>query len=307
MNYKGALNRDKLASFQLFLKEMNMRALADHNGAPYRTDIDALKPEVMYFQPLMCAPSDRKEVAKWIIGSQEPGLQSVYNRACNIFATFFFGPSDIYHLLSGEPDPAKAFIDFERVAEDPAYVKEIADNIAYGKQHGFKLWTTTELHTSLQTEARNFCRIKYNEPERTPTTTDLIEWIASWIKGGQIDKIIEAKTLRGAYDAITSIRGVGSYYAGNPVMMLAALPEANCSHLEPFCAPGGGAIKSLEALFGKKFGFGPAVDAIAWLFDNQKELLPEIKVPKPFQNLDLHYGKLFKEDQTVYTLSLIHI
>jgi hypothetical protein len=301
------VDKARLAAVEQYLYEMTQRGLADEHGTKYVAPSPALAPEVMYFQPLMCAPSDRREVARHIIGSQEDKLKSVYNRACNIFATFFFGPSDIYHMLSGEADSKKAFVDFERAAVDPAYVAEIKANIAYGRLHGFKLWTTTELHTSLQTEARNFCRRKHNLPERAASETDLIEWIASWIAEGKIDRILEAKTLRGAYDAITSIRGVGPYYAGNPVMMLASLPEANSSHTEAFCAPGGGAIKTLEYLFDKKLGFEPAVKAIAWLFENQRELMPKLFIPAEFQNLDMHYGKLWKEDQTIYTCNSFEV
>jgi hypothetical protein len=307
MNFSNMLRYDRILELQTYLVEMNKQALTNHFGTEYVPLNAALGKDVMYFQPLMLAPSDRKEVVKYIIGSEEPGLKSVHNRAANIFATFFFGPSDIYHMLSGQPDPKKAFVDFERVASDPSYVAEIKANIAYGRQHGFKLWTTTELHTSLQTEARNFCRIKHGNPERPATETDLIEWIASWIKGGQIDKVLEAKTLRGAYDAITSIRGVGPYYAGNPVMMLASLPEANSSHMEAFCAPGGGAIKTLEYLFDKKFGFEPAVKAIAWLFENQQKLMPELYVHADFQNMDMPHGKLWKTNQDVYTCNAFEV
>jgi len=307
MNFSNALRYDRILELQTYLVEMNKQALANHFGTEYVPLNSALGRDVMYFQPLMLAPSDRKEVVKYIIGSTEPGLKSVYNRAANIFATFFFGPSSIYNLLSGQADHEKAFVDFERVAVDPSYVAEIKANIAYGRLHGFKLWTTTELHTSLQTEARNFCRIKHNLSDRPATETDLIEWIASWIKGGQIDKILKAQTLRGAYDAITSIRGVGPYYAGNPVMMIASLPEANCSHMEAFCAPGGGAIKTLEYLFDRKLGFELAVKAIAWVFENQKKLMPELFVHEAFQNLTMPYGALWKTNQDVYTCNAFEV
>jgi hypothetical protein len=300
-------NQEKLNGFENFMLAMLERGLADEYGLKYTTADKALSAEVMYFHPLICAPSDRREVAKWIIGSTQPGLKSVYNRVCNIFITYFFGPASIYSLLSGEPEPADAWVDFERVASDPSYVTEIAENIKYGKSHGLKLWTTTELHTSLQTEARNYCRLKHNEPTRPASPTDLIEWVASWIKLGVIDKMLEAKTLRGCYDAITSIRGVGPYYAGNPAMLIAALPEVSYDHIEAFCAPGAGAIKTLEHLFGKKLGFEPAVKAIAYLFENQQKFLPKLFVPDEFQNLKLHYGNLFKENQTVFTCNSFEV
>lgn len=183
----------------------------------------------------------------------------------------------------------------------------IQANIDYARAHGHTLWTTTELHTSLQTAARNFCRVKHADDTRKASDTDLVEWIASWIGSGHIDKILDAKTLRGCYEAITSMRGVGPYYGGNPVMMIAALPEVDFSHDEPFCAPGGGCLKTLEYLYDKKFGFDNAIKAVAYIREHQATLLPNLTVPVEFQNLDLHYGKLFKADQTQFTCNSFEV
>lgn len=299
------VNLSKLAELESYLCEMNRRGLSSWYNTSYQAPVRALETDVMYFQPLMAAPSDRRQVAIHIIGSDKPRLKdSVYNKICNIFVTFFFGPSDIYHTLSGKYDPADAFIDFERVTNDPAYVNEIAANIAFARKIGLKLWTTTELHTSLQTEARNFCRIKHNDPARKPHSTDLVEWIASWIKAGYIDKMLNAKSLSEAYSRITDIRGVGPYYAGNPVMMLAALQEASYNHEEPFCAPGAGAINTLNWLFDGKV---KPLNAIIRLWENQEALMPNLSIPNEFQNIDVSYGKIWNTPQLRYTANAFEV
>lgn len=303
-------DKARLAELKAFLMEMNQRALTDWHNQPYTAPDKALEKTVMYFAPLMCAPSDRREVAKYIIGSTQPDLRdSIPNQALNIFMTFLYGPSEIYHTITGHPDPEHAWVDFECLMhDDGSYLQELKENIVYTKSHGLKLWTTTELHTSIQTEARNYCRRKHGDAERPAGPTDLLEWMASWIKDGSLDRILEAKTLKGAYEAITKIRGIGPYYAGNPVMMLSALPGSSYRHTEAFCAPGGGALKTIEYLTGKKLGFDKAVACIAQLAEDQETLLPGLTVPEEFRNFHLPNGRwLFAEDQLRYTCNSFEV
>lgn len=298
-------NSKKLEELDFFLLEMHKRGLTDYYCTEYTPPNERLAKSVMYFQPVMCAPSDRREVATHIIGSTKPEMKSVYNRACNIFITFLYGPSSIYHTLSGKSNPADAFIDFERVAKDPAYVTEIGANIAWARANGFKVWTTTELHTSIQTEARNFCRLKYNDPSRKADSLDLVEWVASWIADGSIDRIVGAKTLADAYNRITDIRGIGPYYAGNPVMMIASLPEASYSHEEAFCAPGGGAVNTLTWLYDGKVN---PLKGIVNVWEHQHEWLPmSSSVPTEFHNMDLPYGSLFSTPQKRLTCNSLEV
>ena len=50
--------------------------------------------------------------------------------------------------------------------EDKDYIQFIRNNLDKATKNKQPIWGTTELHTSIQTAARNFCRQKYNEPDR---------------------------------------------------------------------------------------------------------------------------------------------
>lgn len=306
MNFNQAVNREKLTEFELFITELNKRGLAELTGTSYEPLNPRLANEVMYYQPLLCAPSSQRETAVNIICTgNEALLKSPRNKACNLFPTFMYGPSEIYNTLSGRYNPVDAFVDFELAQHDQDYVHHIGENIAWARAHGFKLWTNTELHTSLQTEARNFCRIKYNEPTRPASPTDLIDWIASWITNGTIDRLLEAKTLPDAYDVMLSIRGVGPYYAGNPAIMVASMHETAYSHEEPFCAPGKGAIVSLDWLFdGAKVN---TVAGIKWLWESQEVLMPTLTIPLELQNLASATRVLWDKPQTRFSMSSFEI
>ena len=303
------LDIGRLRQFEHFLHSMNLRGLAVHYNKPYFNSRPELSADVMYFQPLVLAPSDRRMLARDIIGVPSSQL-SPEDKVCNASLSYWYGPTYILTYLTGITDTAKAHIDFDRVYDDQDYVETLRKNIAFARKHKHPIWTTTELHTSIQTEGRNYCRLKYNDPNRKADSLDIVEWMAHLKRNGWAKKVIEATTLEGAYNAYCEPKGVGPYFGGNAVMMAANLKEAAYSHEEPFCAPGGGAVATLEWLFeplrtaGYKLNYAKLINL---LVEEQDNLLPMAKVPAEFRNLDGWDGKILKKDQTFYTANSFEV
>lgn len=297
----------RFAELEHYLLEMNTRGLAEHCGKPYAAPQRALETDVMYFQALLLAPSDRKMLARDIIGVSH---LSPEDKGCNSSLSYWYGPTYILTYITGITDTAKAHIDFDRVYRDPEYVESLRANIAFARKHGHPIWTTTELHTSIQTEARNYCRGKYKDPERKADSLDCVEWIAYLKHKGWMTQVIQETTLERAYDAYCKPRGVGPYFGGNSIMMIANLREAAYSHEENFCAPGGGAINTLNYLFEPLIKAGYKLNhlrLLQWMTDEQERLLPNLKVPVEFQNQDGWTGKILKKDMLRYTANAFEV
>lgn len=304
MNFGDIVNVERLLELQDYLNEMIKRGLAEHYNREYVAPNERLSQKVMYFQALVGSPCDRRMLAQDIIGVPDFQL-SPQDKALNSSCSYWFGPTAVLTYLTGITDFSKAHVDFTRAHTDKDYIQHLRENIEFAKQVGHSMWTTTELHTSLQTEARNYCRIKYDDPNRKAGALDLIEWMAGLKAEGWIDRVLEAPTLEAAYNEYIKPRGVGPYFGGNAVLMIANIQGLKYTHDELFCAPGGGAINTVDYLFeGKKVN---PLKAIIWLTERQADVQPELKVPVEFQNVDVSYGKLWKTPQTQFTANSFEV
>jgi hypothetical protein len=220
----------------------------------------------------------------------------------------------IHSLLSGKTNPKEAHLDFERINSDPKYVESLRENADYAKLHGYKLYGTTELHTSLQTAARNFCRVKYSDPTRAATFLDIAEWVAGFIDSGLVSSLLNAKTLNEVYTLINSQRGIGAYYGYHLAVDCSLIPGTVYHHDEPFCVPGPGCCHTLNLLFPtlkekvKKMPYG---DLIVWIRDHQKEIYPELTFHEALWNITNEKSgkKMFEFNQDklmVYGLEVGH-
>lgn len=297
----------RIAELERYLDEMMLRGLSDHHDIHYQAPVAALEKSVMYFQSLLLTPCDRRMLARDIMGV--PWL-SEEDKVCNASLSYWYGPTYILTYLTGITDSAKAHIDFDRVYSDQSYVETLRSNMAFARKHKHPIWTTTELHTSIQTEGRNYCRVKYNDPLRKADSLDCVEWMAHLKTQGWAKKVLEAKTLESAFNAYCEPKGVGPYFGGNSVLMVANSKAAAYSHEENFCAPGGGAINTLEYLFeglrssGHKLNY---LRLLQWLTDNQERLMPDLIVPAEFQNMEGWDGKVLKSDMLRYTANAFEV
>lgn len=299
--YEKYLNIDKFKDFEHFLVKVNERTewqfgLRDEYVNDDTVD-PALNADVEYFGFNILQDDRMRYIIENIV--TVPTL-SMPNKIGNTIISHFYGARGIHGLVTGISDVKQAHVDFERIAKgDIDYLNEIKRYIDIGRQQKQKFYGTTELHTSIQTAARNYCRVKYNDPNKQASLSDIIEWIASWTADGTIDNIIEnANSLKAMYDILTSKPGIGEYYGYHCATSNSVNPYLKFHHDESFCAPGPGARESLEHIFdkwtGKKF---PYADMVVWLRDNQERLFERINIHPFFHNYNVGELKVFEHDQ----------
>lgn len=255
---------------------------------------DALGIEVEYFHFNITGDDRMRYIGQNIVLQRDISRR---NKLCNSIITHLYGGRCINSLLTGKTDPKEAILDFERINNDPKYVEWMYENAAYAKLHGFKFYGTTELHTSLQTAARNFCRIKYSDPTRAASNTDIVEWVAGFISSGLVDDILNADKLEEAYTLINSVQGIGAYYGYHLCVDSSLTPGTKFNHDEQFCVPGPGACHTLNMLFPtlkekvKKMPYG---DLIPWIESNQQKLYPNVPFDPALYNIENDHGdKMF--------------
>lgn len=298
--YEQYLNREKLADFEHFLVKVNERTewqfgLRDSYENDDSVD-PALNADVEYFGFNILQDDRMRYIIENIVTLPE---LSMSNKIGNTIISHFYGARGIHQLVTGIQDPKEAHVDFERIGKgDVDYLNTIKGHIDIGKRNKQKFYGTTELHTSLQTAARNFCRVKYNDPNRQATTADIIEWIADWTQDGTINRIESAKTLKDMYDVLRSKPGVGEYYGYHCATSNSVNPYLPFHHDESFCAPGPGARSSLENIFDKWSGSKfPYAEMVIWIRDNQHKLFSRIDIHDFFHNFDVGGNNVFMENQ----------
>jgi len=311
--FDKALDRVVADEIEHFFIKVNERLLYKMGVLPsYSTEGDnALGIDVEYFHFNITGDDRMRYMGQNVVLEDQ---LSDRNKFCNAVITHLYGGRCINSLMSGKIDPKKAHLDYERIATDPVYVKEMYANAAYAKMHGYKFYGTTELHTSLQTAARNFVRHKYSEPDRAASNTDIVEWVASWVSTGLVDDLLKSKKLEDVYTKINTLPGIGAYYGYHLSVDSSLIPGTVYHHDEPFCVPGPGCCATLDMLFPtlkaatKKMPYG---ELICWIEQNQKTLYPRVPFHEALWNIknDSTGKKVFSFDQNkfmVYGLEVGH-
>lgn len=304
------LNRDLMEDFKYFLNKVNERTEFQYGlRESYNDDGNkALGQNVEYFGFNILQDDRMRYIIENIVSIPDNQL-SQYNKIGNTIISHFYGVRNIHNLVTGESDPKKAHFDFERAAVDQDYIDKTSKIMNFYRHHKEKFYDTTALHTSIQTAARNYCRQKYGINDRQIELTDILEWVASWIKDGTMDRIIgEANSLKDMYGILTEKRGIGPYYGYHCGTSNSVNPILNFSHEDLFCAPGPGALEAINMLFPNlpktKNIYG---DVIVWLHDNQQELFHDLKIHEYFHNYKIEESNVFKNNQnflTVYGLEV---
>ena len=206
------------------------------------------------------------------------------NRVLNVLITHFYGGLEIHRVLNAEPDPKKAFTDFERIAAgDRGYVEEIRRNLEAAQGLGYKPWSANELHTSIQGAAH-----KYVDSQGWSRHTSAVtEWLASWVTDGTTDRILECQTLEECVKVLTSKRGIGPYYGYHGATDQSTNPALPFHHDEAFVLAGPGATQTVVNLFPglSKKDMHPN-DRVIWVRENQEELFPNLSFNEHWHNID---------------------
>jgi uncharacterized protein YcfJ len=292
-SFESSLDWNVVKNVEHFFIKVNERLLYKMGVYDsYSTDGDnALGLEVEYFHFNITGDDRMRYIGQNIV--LESSL-TARNKLCNSIITHLYGGRCINSLLTGKTNPKEAYLDFERINTDPKYVEWIYENAAYAKLHGYKFYGTTELHTSLQTAARNFCRDKYSDPNRPASNTDIVEWVAGFITSGLVDDILGASSLKDVYTKINTVRGIGAYYGYHLGVDSSLTPGTKFNHDEDFCVPGPGACHTMDLLFPtlkqkvKKVPYG---DLIPWIEQNQQKLYPRVTFHPALYNIENDRGE----------------
>ena len=310
--YEKFLDHNTLKKYEFFLHKVNekwekqysIRSTYDDGGD------SALAEDVEYFGMWVLADDRLRYIIENIVAIPDNQL-SAANKIGNTIISHFYGARGIHQITSGIKDPKNAHIDFERLFKDVDYLEQIKTNCSNAKKQGKKFYGTTELHTSLQTAARNYCRNKYGDQSRPAHLTDILEWIASWTKDGTIEQILQVDSLKGMFNILTSKRGIGEYYGYHCATSNSVNYALPFHHDEEFCAPGPGARESLDNIFAplkasgriKKMPYG---DLTIWIRENQDKIFEKpIRSHEFFHNFITEDGtQVFcetQDDLKVYT------
>lgn len=299
IDYRSDVDRGVLGEIQEFWQRLDARVLyALGVRDSYEPAHEALGLDVEYFHYSICADARYKFLGENLVMNADPVLTQ-RNKLCNAVITHLYGGRRIHTLFTGVIDPQRSFVDFERMLKDQSYVEELRETANYAKSHGYKFYGTTELHTSLQTAGRDYCRKRYGEPTRAASVMDILEWVAGWIESGLVDKLINAQSLKETYTLINTLRGVGPYYGYHLGVDCSLFHFTRYNHSEPFCVPGPGCRETVDKIFpnlSKQKGFNHG-EAVVWIAENQRELFPTLTFHEALWNIEADGKKLFPFEQ----------
>jgi len=286
------INIEVLEDIGYFFNKINEKALFQLGLADsYDDDGDpALALSVEYFHPQITLDDRMRYIAENIVTSGMD-YQSII---CNTIVSHFYGARGIHQILTRDPNPTTALVNFDLLMNDMDYFNHIKKNVEDAVDMGIGLYGTTELRTSLFGAANKYC-----EPLGLTSRKhgmNILIWIAGFIYRGIIDDMANAQSLEDLYKVITKIEGVGAYYGYHCSTSNSVNPNINANHDERFCVPGPGARLTLDLLFGKenKMKHG---DQVIWFRENYKELIGEIFLHPDTHNIEVDGRRILKEEQ----------
>jgi len=249
-------DKEVLKDFNWFLHKVNERACIQQGfiHPPSYEPVNrfgesdpGLGWEVEYFHPTITL-DDRMRYIGQVISQAD---MSAFNILGNTIISHFYGARGVHQTITGSNNPNDCFVDFDRLAEgDFGYARSIRETIDFETLVNKKpIWGTTELHTSIQTSARNFCRAKYDEPTRKFHAVDVVEWVASFKKDGLYEHLYTTDHMKRAYDELTKRPGIGEYYGFHCGASTSVIPSTKYHHDQRFVAPGPGARYTIALLW----------------------------------------------------------
>lgn len=244
-------DKDLMKEFNWFLLKVNQRACIHqgyidetYEGVNRHGDIDyGLGENVEYFHPTITLDDRMRFIGTQIASAP----MSMMNVVGNTFISHFYGGRGVHFLASGKDGE---FVDFDRFADnDQEYIRFVRNNLDKAIKNKQPIWGTTELHTSIQTAGRNFCRQKYNDANRSFHPVDVCEWVASFRDNGFLDRMLACNHMKDIYNLLREQRGIGEYYGFHGAASSSVLPQVKYHHDQRFVAPGPGAIYTISLLW----------------------------------------------------------
>jgi hypothetical protein len=267
------------------LYQMGVKDSYDNEGD------EALGETVEYFHPQITLDDRMRYIMENIVFSD----MSMDNIICNTIISHFYGARGIHQILTRDPNPKTALIDFERLLVDKEYEMTIRKNISDAVGLGLSVYGSTELRTSLYGASNTFIAETRNLP-RNADKINILLWVASFIPRGITRRMATVNSLEEMFNILTQIEGVGSYYGYHCSTSNSVNPRINIDHDERFCVPGPGARLTLDMMFPPDCGI-PHGDRVIWFRENYKDLIGEIPLHESTHNIIVNGTKIFRDEQ----------
>jgi|TARA_B110000908_G_scaffold148791_1_gene181563 hypothetical protein len=252
---------------------------------------DALGETVEYFHPQITLDDRMRYIMENIVLSD----MSMDNIICNTIISHFYGGRGIHQILTRDPNPKTALVNFERLLVDKEYEMTIRKNIDDALSIGLGVYGTTELRTSLYGASNSFVAESRDLP-RNADKINILLWVASFIPRGITKRMAAVNSLQEMYNILTELEGVGQYYGYHCSTSNSVNPRINIDHDERFCVPGPGARLTLDMMFPPDCGI-PHGDRVIWFRENYKDLIGDIYLHESTHNVIVGDTKIFQHDQ----------
>lgn len=205
----------------------------------------AMRQEVSYWNPNRSKHAEVFWLENFVFSSDT----SLRNKILNAMTVKFIGMPTLTLLATKSTDYAN-IIDFDEYGTNTDYRTYINQNLD-SNPHKIKVWGATQLQTSLQTSARNFCRDTDNNQEQPFKLSNMIRWIEELDRLGMSAEVINKDNkLSNVCDWLKTHRGIGPYFAYHPPCNFSRSSELN--HIDEdddYCLVGPGAKRGLEFVF----------------------------------------------------------
>lgn len=267
------------------LYQMGIKDSYDNEGD------EALGETVEYFHPQITLDDRMRYIMENIVLSD----MSMDNIICNTIISHFYGGRGIHQILTRDPNPKTALVDFERLLVDKEYEMTIRKNIDDALSIGLGVYGTTELRTSLYGASNSFVAESRDLP-RNADKINILLWVASFIPRGITKRMAAVNSLQEMYNILTELEGVGQYYGYHCSTSNSVNPRINIDHDERFCVPGPGARLTLDMMFPPDCGI-PHGDRVIWFRENYKDLIGDIYLHESTHNVIVGDTKIFQHDQ----------
>ena len=211
----------------------------------------AMRQQVSFWNPNRSKHAEVYWLENFVFGQDI----SMRNKILNAMAVKFVGMPTLTLVASDSADYSKV-IDFDEYEKKGDYFKWVNNNLDTN-QHGLKVWGATQLQTSLQTAARNYCREQDNDPDQPFKLSNMIRWMA-YLDTLGMSEVVQNRDngLREVCEWFRSHRGIGPYFAYHPPCNFSRSSELpHIDEDEDYCLVGPGAKRGLEYVFPDvKFG-----------------------------------------------------
>jgi hypothetical protein len=290
---RDRVNMEVVKDIGRFFNKVNERALYNMGIVDtYDSEgDDALGESVEYFHPQITLDDRMRYIMENIVYAPI----SMDNIICNTIISHFYGARGIHQILTRDPNPKTALVDFERLLVDREYENKIRKNLEDAVSLGLPIYGSTELRTSLFGAANTYVAQTRNQ-ERDAHKINILLWVASFIPRGITGRMAQVNSLKEMYEIMSSLEGVGQYYGYHCSTSNSVNPRINVNHDERFCVPGPGARFTLDLMFGEGCDI-PYGDRVIWFRENYKDLIGDIPLHESTHNIYVNGQKIFQDEQ----------